>query len=67
MTEQPALFQPDRPCPVPGCGAILTNGQQPPIVTCRHDLDPPDQRPYRRPKGCVNHYDPATAPFPEGF
>lgn len=63
MTE-PALFAADQPCPVPGCPAIQLAAQQPPIPTCRHDLDPPDDRPYRRPRGCLNTYNPENAPIP---
>jgi hypothetical protein len=47
----------------PACGAIRFP-QQPRAVTCSHDLDPERGR---RPHGCLNATDPATAPFPEGF
>jgi len=66
VTDQPALFPNNtpQPCPVPGCGAIqVTN--QPHVLTCRHDLDPPDDRPYRRPKGCLNRNH--AGDFPEGY
>lgn len=63
-----ALFDADqlveKPCPVNGCGAIRLPGQDR-VATCRHDLEPPDDRPYRRPNGCLNRQ-PANQ-FPEGY
>lgn len=49
-------------CPVGRCQAIRLPGQTK-VITCAHDLDPSG----RRPKQCLNHVDPATAPFPEGY
>lgn len=50
-------------CPEGHCQAIRLPGQTS-VPTCAHDLDP-DRK--RRPRGCLNAYDPATAPLPEGF
>lgn len=64
---QRALFDADttvdKPCPVPGCGAIRLPGQDQ-VVTCAHDLNP---EPRRRPAACLNAHDPHTAPFPPGY
>jgi hypothetical protein len=64
---QPALFDAARTtptaCPVGHCQAIRLPNQDK-VATCAHDLDPERRR---RPRGCLNTYDPATAPFPEGY
>lgn len=68
--NQPELFDVSRTvptaCPAGHCQAIRLPGQQR-VVTCEYDLEP--AHPYRgkRPKGCLNTYDPATAPLPEGY
>jgi hypothetical protein len=50
-------------CPAGHCQAIRQPGQQK-VITCAHDLE---QDPRGRPRGCLNAYDPATAPLPHGF
>ena len=60
--NQAALFDPEpRHCPVPGCGAILLPNQDR-VITCHHDLQPDQTE--RRPKACLNTYNPAKAPIP---
>ncbi len=65
--NQPELFSPaatvPQACPVGHCQAIRLPDQDR-VLTCAHDLDP---EPSRRPRGCLNAYDPATAPMPEGY
>jgi hypothetical protein len=65
--NQPELFDVSRTvptaCPAGHCQAIRLPGQHR-VLTCAHDLEP-DRR--KRPNGCLNTYDPATAPMPEGF
>jgi hypothetical protein len=65
--KQTELFDVSRtiptPCPFGACQAIRLPGQDR-VLTCAHDLEP---EPGRRPRGCLNTYDPATAPLPDGF
>lgn len=61
----PHLFDPaentPQTCAAGHCQAIRLPGQHGPIITCAHDLDPEHRR---RPRGCLNAYDPATAEIP---
>lgn len=65
----PTLFDPDRTtpqtCTVNGCPAIRFPNQTR-VPTCKHDLDLGEYR-GKRPRRCLNHYDPATTPFPDGY
>lgn len=67
MTDKPApaLFDPNQtqPATCAHCQAMRLPGQQR-AITCAHDLDR-EQR--KRPAGCLNRTDPATAPFPDGY
>jgi len=65
------LFDPTRtsptPCPVTGCQAIRFPNQDR-VVTCHVDREHSlGNYKHRRPEGCLNAYDPAHAPFPEGY
>lgn len=66
--NQPALFDASKvsptPCPVPHCGAIRLAGQTTRLITCAHDLEPQQRR---RPRQCLNAWDPTADPFPEGY
>ena len=65
-----ALFDVDRTvstaCPVPGCGAIRLPGQAK-VITCDYERVVFLERDHRRPKGCLNTFDPTADPFPEGY
>lgn len=51
-------------CPVPGCQAIRLPDQDR-VVTCAHDQAVAiGDVPGRRPRGCLNTYDPSTSPIP---
>ena len=62
--SQTALFDPaatvPAACPEGNCQAIRLPGQHR-VPTCAHDLDPETRR---RPKGCLNAYQPETAEIP---
>lgn len=67
--NQPELFDPaatgPQQCPV--CGA--TRNPDEPDVNCEWEQkrDALEQYLGRRPRSCLNTYDPATAPFPDGY
>lgn len=62
-----ALFDASRTttqrCSVPGCEALRYPDQER-TPTCAHDRDRALGEPGRRPAGCLNTYDPATAEIP---
>lgn len=63
MTPAQPLFDPRQfePKTCPACGTTRKN-------LCRYSADLRDgQATGKRPKGCLDRYDPHTAPLPEGY
>lgn len=60
--NQPALFDPAQTqpqhCPIGHCQAIRQPNQDR-VPTCAHDLNQEHHR--KRPRGCLNAYDPSTS------